>query len=348
MENIAHTLTGLAIAEAGFSERLGRRRALVLGAVASNAADLDVVEFVLRSPEAFHLDPRVPSHGLLTFALVAPLLGWVASRVGRHGALRLHVLLALAAWGAHLALDLVSPYGARILAPFDVVRVGIPWLYLIDPFVWVILTLPFWVPRLLPLALARANAIALLLLGAYVGLCGIFSGLAVAETARVCAAAGVEPSRIQAFPGAFLPVLWSGVATQGDLQFQRRVALVGPESDAPFARVATGNATHPAVKAVYATETGRRFRDAFASAPVAEVTCTATGYTVALTDLAFTDPWTGTPGFAWLSDVARGAGGETDRTAAFTVTSHRFVSAWTSDTHPVGDCLQWRTDTRVR
>lgn len=143
MDPICHTLTGVALGEAG----LKRRTALGLTTLmlAANAPDIDVV---LCIPDAFPLGcHRGWTHAVLGLALLPLLLTGLmllvsrvvrrrpdAPPVDRRGLL----LLSAAGVASHLVLDFTNSYGIRLLLPFsnrwffgDALYIVDPWMYLL-------------------------------------------------------------------------------------------------------------------------------------------------------------------------------------------------------------------------
>ena len=147
MDPIAHTFTGMALAAAGLRRATPLATAALL--VGVNAPDLDVFSgaFGSYAPIAFR---RGWTHGLLAiaiwpFVLAAALL--VYDRYVRRrrdpaaSAARAGPLLAVAAIGVatHPALDWLNNYGLRWLMPFDGRWFYGDAVFIIDPWVWLLL-----------------------------------------------------------------------------------------------------------------------------------------------------------------------------------------------------------------
>jgi inner membrane protein len=147
MDPIAHTFTGMALAAAGL------RRATPLAATALligvNAPDVDVFSgfFGPFAPMAFR---RGWTHGVLAialwpFVLVGVLLVWDRyvrrRRDAAAPAARAGPLLAVAAVGVatHPALDWLNNYGLRWLMPFDGRWFYGDAVFIIDPWLWLLL-----------------------------------------------------------------------------------------------------------------------------------------------------------------------------------------------------------------
>ena len=156
MDNVCHTLVGAALGEAGLKPRTRFASATLM--IAANLPDIDVLVFATDTPSvAFR---RGWTHGILAQALLPVVLTgliWLATRgrpaqSGAEGPgppLRLGWILALSYIGvySHVLLDLLNNYGVRLLAP-----VNWRWFYgdavfIIDPWLWLMLAGGIWLAR---------------------------------------------------------------------------------------------------------------------------------------------------------------------------------------------------------
>jgi inner membrane protein len=152
MDNLCHTLVGAAFGEAGLKKRTRFASATLM--IASNLPDVDVLVFATSTPSvAFR---RGWTHGpiaqaLLPIVLTALMLAIARALPGRDTAApaRAGGLLLLSYVGvmSHVALDLLNPYGLRILAPFDWRWFYGDALFIIDPWLWLALGIGVWVAR---------------------------------------------------------------------------------------------------------------------------------------------------------------------------------------------------------
>lgn len=145
MDNLAHTLAGAALAETGLKRRTGLGTATLL--IGANLPDLDVVALLFGSGLAFR---RGWTHGVLALfvlplLLTAAMLLW--SRYGRSGEAadgppvlpRQLLLLAFVGVFSHPLLDWLNTYGLRWLMPFDGTWFYGDALFIVDPWLWLIL-----------------------------------------------------------------------------------------------------------------------------------------------------------------------------------------------------------------
>ncbi len=146
MENVSHTLAGLALARSG----LGRRTPLATTALVAgaNLPDIDLLWSSFRSTLVYFHYHRgwthaLAGHAVLTIALWACLLAIGRFLTGRDPAARARpapLLLASALGvGSHVAMDLANSYGVRLLLPWiDRWFYGDLWV-IVDPWLWLIL-----------------------------------------------------------------------------------------------------------------------------------------------------------------------------------------------------------------
>jgi inner membrane protein len=146
MDNLAHTLAGLALAEAGL------RRKTALGAttlaIAANLPDVDALIYVVGDGVDALAFRRGWTHGVLAMVVLPLVLAGVMLAVSRirttsreRPIADARWLLALSAIGiwSHPLLDLLNTYGVRLLMPFSGRWFYGDALFIIDPWLWVAL-----------------------------------------------------------------------------------------------------------------------------------------------------------------------------------------------------------------
>src|SRR5882672_6234503 len=175
MDNVCHTLVGAALSEAGLKRRTRFASATLM--IASNLPDIDVFVFATNTPSvAFR---RGWTHGILADALLPVLLTGaivlLASRSGPRSedepsepSLRPRQLLLLSyiGVGLHVLMDLLNNYGVRLLMPFSQHWFYGDVLFIIDPWMWVMLSAGIWLAR--RWRSATAARASLVLAGVYV------------------------------------------------------------------------------------------------------------------------------------------------------------------------------------
>jgi inner membrane protein len=178
MDNLAHTLAGLAMAEAGL------RRKTAFGAttlaIAANLPDVDALIYVVGDGIDALAFRRGWTHGILAMVVLPLVLAACMRAVGRlrqssPGAPTtswrwLIILAAVGVW-SHPLLDLLNTYGVRLLMPFSDRWFYGDTLFIIDPWLWLTLLAGIVLSRRRALhdmpRSGRPARVALVLLGAY-------------------------------------------------------------------------------------------------------------------------------------------------------------------------------------
>lgn len=143
MDNVCHTLVGVAVAQAGFKSRTAL--AVTTSAIAANLPDLDVLVFATDIPSvAFRrgITHGVPAQILLPLAFAAVMWG-IGRRGEPRGGPKAHFgwLLAIAYVGifTHVFLDFLNTYGIRLLSPLSQQWFYGDAVFIVDPWLWLAL-----------------------------------------------------------------------------------------------------------------------------------------------------------------------------------------------------------------
>lgn len=145
MDPLTHTFVGASLAQTRFGRVPLGTATLVIGA---NLPDVDAATYFLDSQLSLGFR-RGWTHGILALAILPALLGWVMHQVDRFRCRRDPTaspvsqgrLMALAYVSVltHPALDWLNTYGVRLLMPFDGRWFYGDTLFIIDPWVWLLL-----------------------------------------------------------------------------------------------------------------------------------------------------------------------------------------------------------------
>lgn len=268
MDNITHTLIGVAMANAGLRRRFGPGTTLTL-ALASNAPDIDV--FVAPLGEMAFLWRRTLTHSVfglpLLCAVLALALAWLYRRRGWQASWRDQFLLCLLAGAIHMFADLWNSYGVVLLWPLSSARFELGWVFIIDIVVWacVILPLLIGVASRRGVVLRRASQAGLAALAVYVGLCA--GGRLLANTMLNEQVLSRHPSAefSYVFPEPFGPQRFRGVVRENNEYTLYLIQL--PSGRLEERRRVKTDDDDPLVQHVRQTPNGRRL-DWFAKAPV--------------------------------------------------------------------------------
>jgi inner membrane protein len=218
MDNLTHTLTGLAMSRAGLNRYYRHATPLLL--VAANAPDIDLITLSRGSFEYFHYH-RAITHSLAAAPVLALVIAFLFCALDRSlRQLGVAFGLALAGVASHLLLDWTNAYGVRFLLPFSSHWYSLDQTNVFDVWIWAILILAAvgpWLGRLVSSEVgARAGSgrglaiFALVFLGLYNVGRGVIHQRAV-DTLESRVYDGVSPLRAGAFPTAANPLQWDGV-----------------------------------------------------------------------------------------------------------------------------------------
>jgi inner membrane protein len=140
MDSITQITLGAAVGEAALGRKVGNK-APMWGAVLGTIPDLDVLAYPFLSESGQLLFHRGPTHAVMFTVVVAPIVGWLLSRLHNQdgaGAWRWTVL-AGAAFLTHALLDSFTAYGTQLLLPFTNTPFAFNTISIIDPLYTVLL-----------------------------------------------------------------------------------------------------------------------------------------------------------------------------------------------------------------
>ena len=147
MDNLTHSLLGLAAAKSGL-DRLSPR-ATTLCVLAANSPDADIVILLFGDRWTFLQHHRGITHaivGVVGLAILLPLLFFLGDRIiskirRRPPEVRLKGLLlaSLLVTLTHPILDWTNSYGIRPFLPWDSYWIYGDLVFIVDPFIWLVL-----------------------------------------------------------------------------------------------------------------------------------------------------------------------------------------------------------------
>jgi inner membrane protein len=306
MDNVTHTLTAVALSQAGFNRKT--RFATVALILAGNIPDVDVVSS-FASSAAYLKYHRGLTHSILGATVLAGgvtavvyLWGRRARPAKQKGAPPLNLWwLALAAWtgvASHLLLDLANSYGVRFLEPFSSRWFAWDIMFVVDPLLLLILVVGLGAPLLFRVISEEVGArkpgfqkgaIAAL------GLMAALGGLRSFAHARVISLLDSHsyyeenPERLGAFPSPLNPFQWTGIAETESAIHVLPVNALDSDIDMERDRVFHKPDSTPALTMATKTPRAEIFLD-FARFPWAQVEDSGDGYDVRILDLRFLSP----------------------------------------------------------
>lgn len=310
MDNITHTLTAVALSQAGFNRKT--RYATLALILAANVPDVDWISLAWGSTTYLKYHRGI-THSILGVTVLGLVSGWLVYTLGRRarpkpGAPLDRGWLLLAAWlgaASHLLLDFTNSYGVRPFLPFSARWYAWDIMFVFDPLLLGLLMVGLGLPAVLRLVSeevgakkARPRWGAVFCLGALLALWGLreFAHRRVVTLLESHTFQEQSPQRVGAFPSPANPFDWTGVVeTESAFEVVPASALAG-DIDPEVARRYHKPEPSAALQAALATRTGRIFVD-FARFPWAGVEETEEGYLVSIRDLRFSIPQGRSPGF---------------------------------------------------
>jgi inner membrane protein len=280
MDNVTHSLAGLALSRAGLGRTVrGATAALVIG---SNLPDLDIV-FRAFGTAAFLDHHRGVSHSLFAAPVLALGLALVLRAVLGGSRLLPLFLCSLVGVVGHIFIDLCTNYGTRALSPFD--RTWYAWdlVFIIDPFVLALLLGTVLLFRRSELS-SQVAAVGLGLLLTYVGARAILHAQALDVARSAVPEAHVD--KLAALPSPLSPFRWKVLADAGTTLYSGEIDLNRPLP--PLTRRQKRPEDAVVAKVRETSDVAALFLD-FSRFPWLEVADTPAGYAVSWRDLRFED-----------------------------------------------------------
>ena len=233
MDNLTHTLTGLALSRAGLNR--WHPRAAVLLMLSANAPDCDILA-ISRGPLAYFEAHRGITHAIVSapvMALLCVLLVGLFSRSLRGW--KMAWGLCLIGVASHLLLDWTNAYGIRLFYPFSSRWLHLDLNPLFDLWIWAVLLLALvgpWLGRLVssemgaPAGSGRALALFALSFIVVYDFGRWLAHQRAMQTLNSRVYQGGAPTRVAAFPEAFAnPLLWSGWIDRPDFAMHFSINL---------------------------------------------------------------------------------------------------------------------------
>lgn len=226
MDNITHSLTGVALARAGLDRFSPHATFLLI--LSANAPDVDIVA-TSRGGLAYLEAHRGYTHSAICLPLLALVCVVVVAAIFRQRLpWRNAWLLCCAGVGSHLLIDWTNSYGVRLLLPFSSRWFHLDWNSLYDGYIWAVLgfaALWPWFARLVSREIgarpSSGRGLAVFALAFFV----LFDGGRAALHGRAVAQLesrlydGAPPVIAAALPEPFSPIHWTGVIeTAGEYQ----------------------------------------------------------------------------------------------------------------------------------
>jgi inner membrane protein len=233
MDTITQAALGACIAQAGFSDKLGRK-ALVVGTVCGLLPDFDALLSIGSSDFEYLVTHRGWTHSFLVLPFIAFLVAWLSMKWAERKSTFsieknaipenrywLWYQLCFLALMTHPLLDLFTTYGTQILAPFSDARFTLDGIAIVDP----IYTVPLLIAVFVGIFRKKSRnnktwAIgALIFSSAYLSMGLVNSMEAKKEATQQLALTSFQAVDIRSSPTMFNTLLWRVVAKDADERY---------------------------------------------------------------------------------------------------------------------------------
>lgn len=226
METITHAVAGYAIAKSGLARDRGKW-GIIAGLSAAVLPDADSLLTPLLGTEFMIQFHRSLTNSLFLALPFSLLLGWLFDRLSKMRRFWVFFTIGLVEVLAHTFMDLITSYGTMILSPLSYRRFTLDWVFIIDPWFTLALTLPLaasfiWKKR--SQALAR---VALVLCASYTALCGVNHSWSLSLARTEATLRGLQPHQVASLPQPLSPFHWAHFIVTPDRIYEGFVDLIG-------------------------------------------------------------------------------------------------------------------------
>lgn len=210
MDSLTQIVLGAAVGELVLGRKVGNK-AMVYGAVAGTIPDLDVfIGNFYDTVTALEIH-RGFSHSIVFSVLMAPILGYLLSRIHKQASWKNWSLLVFLGLFTHPLLDCFTTWGTQLFWPFDL-RIAFKSIFVIDP----LYTLPFLICLIAAsrchrtsVKRRRLNRWGLILSSSYLILSLVSKALAFDTFENALAAQNITYSELETRPSPLNILLWS-------------------------------------------------------------------------------------------------------------------------------------------
>jgi inner membrane protein len=285
MFNSTHTLVGLAIARTGLDRWVPYATATAL--IATNLPDIEIITGLASTPTyiEYHRGITHTFIGIPILSLALALGMYIFSENFWKT-----FLVALAVMATHPALDYANTYGLRPFLPFNQIWYYGDTLFIIDPYIDLMLLAGFLVGYRLSRIRRLSAWVSILLVLVYIGIRIDLHAEARDQLASYTSALpGVESSAV--FPQMANPRLWDGIIETNEEMIKVRIDT-RHGVDGELARMPKGASSEIIGHAATARSAETFIR--FARFPIIRVDGIESGYRVTFIDFRFYNETTGT------------------------------------------------------
>lgn len=219
MDSLTQIVLGAAVGEAVLGRKVGNK-AMIYGAIAGTIPDLDTIVGNFMDPLTAIEIHRGLSHSIVFSIVMAPVLGWLVSKIHKKSSATWQNWSWLFFWSlvTHPLLDAHTTWGTQLFWPLDL-RLAYQNIFVIDP----LYTVPFLVFLILAMRLPKTslkrrkwNRLGLIVSSAYMVLTLILKGVAFHKFEQALIDQNIEYIEMDTRPTPFNTVLWAANIDVGD------------------------------------------------------------------------------------------------------------------------------------
>ncbi len=219
MDVVTHSLSGLAVAQLGFRQRLGRV-AVVAATAGALAPDLDSVMAVWDQFAVIRYH-RGLTHSFAGGAVLTLLLAWPIWRWdGRSAPFRQVAGLVYLGILAHIGLDLITSFGIRPFLPMSDARLAWDLAFIVDPLLTATLALPLLIGWRRPRLAAPAARIGLAAMVVYLASAAVVKAAVLERFTAELRGHDIRAERVEVLPRLFSPWRWMAVGVAPDALYE--------------------------------------------------------------------------------------------------------------------------------
>ncbi len=232
MDTITHALAGYVAVKSGLSRSTGRW-GVIAGVSASFFPDLDSLLGFFLGTEFTIKYHRHLTNSLFLAPVCALIFAWLFVKVSKLPKFRAFFIIWLVGILLHTFLDVITSYGTMILSPFSAERFSLDWVFIIDPYLTLLLLLSI-IAILLGKRRAETSArVSLGLLTLYISLCAYNHFGALSLVNAFAREKGLKAEVTAALPQPLSPFHWANYVMTDDKIYEGLVNLAGTRRGKP-------------------------------------------------------------------------------------------------------------------
>jgi len=219
MDSLTQIVLGAAVGEAVLGKKVGNK-AILYGAIAGTIPDLDVLANYLTDTITAIEIHRGVTHSILFAVVMAPVFGWLISKIEQKSAANWKDWSLLMFWGllTHGILDAFTTWGTQLFWPIHY-PVAFKSIFVIDP----LYTLPFLVFLILTMFQKRTspkrrkyNRLGLIVSSSYLVLTLVIKGVTYQKFTNALVEQNIDYLEIQNKPAPLNIILWTANVETND------------------------------------------------------------------------------------------------------------------------------------